>query len=59
MRSKVASVGAAYCNAIDKSGVSSVVLTTRPKNKNIPVTSWTNLISALSSDGESLGFSVY
>ena len=55
----MSSVGVSCCGAIDESGVNSVLLTTRPKNKNLPVTFWMNFLPALSSGGKSLGRSAY
>jgi hypothetical protein len=55
--SMVASVGAACLDARVLRGVSIVPSTACAKNKNTPVTSWTNFFPALSNnDVSSIGF---
>ena len=51
--------GAPCCEAMADSGVSSGLSTARPLNRNVPVTCWINVLSALSSGFESSELSAY
>ena len=59
MRSKVAFIGAACYDVMAESSMSSVLSTARPNNMNFPVPCWMNIVFALSSGGDSSGYSVY
>ena len=59
MRAIVSSVGAACSDAITDSGASNVLSIACPKNKNFPVTCWTNFFPFASRLGDSLGVFTY